>query len=99
MPPNVDLPLHPWCSDGAIRRLVRCLGGAHGGIGHCQAGHIGRAGWPTWSPDGRIVYSSSVDGNILVMGSDGSNPKQLTSNAGGNLLPRVHRTAITLFFF
>ncbi len=44
---------------------------------------------PTWSRDGRIVYSSDADGNIWVMGSDGSNPKQLTSNAGGNFLPRV----------
>jgi Tol biopolymer transport system component len=44
---------------------------------------------PTWSPDGRIVYSSDADGNIWLMGSDGSNPKQLTSNAGGNFLPRV----------
>ena len=46
---------------------------------------------PTWSPDGRIVYSSGVDGNIWVMGSDGSNPKQLTSNAEGDFLflPRV----------
>jgi Tol biopolymer transport system component len=44
---------------------------------------------PTWSPDGRIVYSSPADGNIWLMGSDGSNPKQLTSNAGGNFLPRV----------
>jgi Tol biopolymer transport system component len=45
---------------------------------------------PTWSPDGRIVYSSDADGNIWLMGSDGSNPKQLTSNAGGgNFYPRV----------
>jgi len=47
---------------------------------------------PTWSPDGRIVYSSTADGNIWMMGSDGSNPKQLTSNAGGknfSFLPRV----------
>jgi len=45
--------------------------------------------YSTWSPDGRIVYSSSSDGNIWLMESDGSNPKQLTSNAGGNFLPRV----------
>jgi eukaryotic-like serine/threonine-protein kinase len=48
----------------------------------------GSLSYPTWSPDGRIVYSSD-DGNIWLMGSDGSNPKQLTSNAGGNFLPRV----------
>jgi hypothetical protein len=49
----------------------------------------GSLGYPTWSPDGRIVYSSSADGNIWLMESDGSNPKQLTSNAGRNFLPRV----------
>ena len=49
----------------------------------------GSLDYPTWSPDGRIVYSSRADGNIWLMGSDGSNPKQLTSNAGENFLPRV----------
>ena len=49
----------------------------------------GSLSYPTWSPDGRIVYSSDADGNIWLMGSDGSNPKQLTSNAGGNFLSRV----------
>jgi Tol biopolymer transport system component len=49
----------------------------------------GSLSYATWSPDGRIVYSSDADGNIWLMGSDGSNPKQLTSNAGGNFLPRV----------
>jgi Tol biopolymer transport system component len=48
-----------------------------------------QGGWPTWSPDGRIVYFSIADGNLWLMGSDGSNPKQLTSNAGGNFFPRV----------
>jgi Tol biopolymer transport system component/predicted Ser/Thr protein kinase len=38
-----------------------------------------RSGGGTWSPDGRIVYSSSAD--WWVMEADGSNPKQLTSNA------------------
>jgi Tol biopolymer transport system component len=49
----------------------------------------GSLGYPTWSPDGRIVYSSWADGNIWLMESDGSNPRQLTSNAGRNFLPRV----------
>jgi Tol biopolymer transport system component len=43
----------------------------------------------TWSPDGSIVYSSDADRNIWLIGSDGNNPKQLTSNAGGNFSPRV----------
>jgi Tol biopolymer transport system component/tRNA A-37 threonylcarbamoyl transferase component Bud32 len=47
----------------------------------------GRGDEPTWSPDGRIAYFSFADGNIWLMESDGSNRKQLTSNAGGNALP------------
>jgi Tol biopolymer transport system component len=58
----------------------------------------GSLGFPTWSPDGRIVYRGA-DTNIWLMGSDGSNPKQLTSNAGGNFFPRVspdgHYTVFT----
>jgi eukaryotic-like serine/threonine-protein kinase len=50
----------------------------------------GRGSGPTWSPDGRIVYSSYADGNIWLIGSDGSNRKQLTSNTGGgNFFPQV----------
>jgi eukaryotic-like serine/threonine-protein kinase len=50
----------------------------------------GRASGPTWSTDGRIVYSSYADGNIWMMESDGSNRKQLTSNSGGgNFFPQV----------
>jgi Tol biopolymer transport system component len=50
----------------------------------------GDLGGPTWSPDGRIVHFRQSDGNIWLMGSDGSNPKQLTSNAGGgNFNPQV----------
>jgi Tol biopolymer transport system component len=50
----------------------------------------GKAGEPTWSPDGRIVYFSYSDGNIWVMDPDGSNPKQLTSDTrGGNFYPRA----------
>jgi len=48
----------------------------------------GRGDWPTWSSDGRIVYSSYADGNIWLMGADGSNRKQLTSNAE-DFYPRV----------
>jgi len=59
----------------------------------------GSLSYPTWSPDGRIVYSSGADGNIWLMGSDGSNPKQLTSNAGGNFLPRVSPDGHYIVFF
>jgi Tol biopolymer transport system component/tRNA A-37 threonylcarbamoyl transferase component Bud32 len=40
-------------------------------------------------PDGRILYPSNSSGNrdIWVMNADGTNPRQLTSNTGGNLQP------------
>jgi len=50
----------------------------------------GRASGATWSPDGRIVDFNFEIGSIRLMGSDGSNPKQLTSNTEGtNQYPRV----------
>ncbi len=45
----------------------------------------------TWTPDGRLVYSSDVSGNrdLWVMSADGSDPKQLTSDSGTNFSPVV----------
>jgi Tol biopolymer transport system component len=45
----------------------------------------------SWTPDNKIVYSSSAGGNsdIWIMDADGSNQKQLTANAGRNALPSV----------
>jgi len=43
----------------------------------------GRGDWPTWSPDGGVAYSNYADGNIWLIGPDGSNRKQLTSKARG----------------
>src|SRR5260370_14334327 len=39
-----------------------------------------------WTPDGRIVYSSSANGNpeIWIMDADGSNQRQLTVNLGSS---------------
>ncbi len=48
----------------------------------------GRADWPTWGPDGRVAYSDYADGNIWLMGADGSHRKQLTSNAHA-FYPRI----------
>ncbi|HXG92147.1 MAG TPA: protein kinase [Blastocatellia bacterium] len=43
-----------------------------------------------WTPDGRILYASNVGTNrdIWIMNGDGTNPKQLTANAGVNLQPQ-----------
>lgn len=45
----------------------------------------------SWTPDGRVVYGSTVTGqpNVWVMDGDGSNRRQLTSEPGGNVLPAV----------
>jgi serine/threonine protein kinase/Tol biopolymer transport system component len=45
----------------------------------------------TWTPDGRIVYSSDASGlrDLWIMDADGGNQKQLTSDAGTNFGPVV----------
>jgi eukaryotic-like serine/threonine-protein kinase len=48
----------------------------------------GHGDWPTWSPDGRVAYSNYADGNIWLIGPDGSSRKQFSSNAEG-FYPRV----------
>ena len=50
----------------------------------------GRSGL-AWTPDGRIVYSSSTDGNpqIWIMDADGGNQKPLTADNALNAFPVV----------
>lgn len=45
----------------------------------------------SWTPDDRIVFASNVENNrdIWIMNGDGTNPKQLTANAGVNLQPQA----------
>ena len=44
-----------------------------------------------WTPDGRIVYSSSVSGtaDLWIMDSDGKNQKQLTADTAADFEPAV----------
>ena len=54
----------------------------------------GHSGGPSWSPDGKIVYfnypRSKEPSNVWIVGVDGSNLKELTSDtAGANFNPRV----------
>ena len=44
-----------------------------------------------WTPDGRIVYSATTQGSwdIWIANSDGSQPRQLTSDPGVENQPRV----------
>ena len=44
-----------------------------------------------WTPDGRILYAANANNSrdIWIMNGDGTNPKQLTANAGVNLQPRA----------
>ncbi len=45
----------------------------------------------SWTPDGRIVYTSRLGGHsdIWIMNADGSGQKQLTNNAKDNEIPMV----------
>jgi eukaryotic-like serine/threonine-protein kinase len=45
----------------------------------------------SWTPDGRIVYSSDASGkrDLWIMDQDGGNQKQLTVDAGDNVQPTV----------
>jgi eukaryotic-like serine/threonine-protein kinase len=45
----------------------------------------------SWTPDGRIVYTSRVSGHsdVWMMNADGSGQKQLTNNAKNNDIPTV----------
>jgi serine/threonine protein kinase/Tol biopolymer transport system component len=46
----------------------------------------------SWTPDGRIVYSSTAavnHSNLWIMNGDGSNPTQLTDSPADDLLPSV----------
>lgn len=54
----------------------------------------------SWTPDGRIVFSSDVSGrnDLWIMDQDGVNQKQLTADAGDNFQPTVSPDGRTIVF-
>ncbi len=54
----------------------------------------------TWTPDGRIVYSSIAGGNLdlWIMNADGTNQKQLTSDPPQDYEPHVTPDGRYIFF-
>jgi eukaryotic-like serine/threonine-protein kinase len=46
---------------------------------------------PSWTPDGKLVYSSNMAGgfDLYLMDARGGNPKQLTANSGLNGQPSI----------
>jgi Tol biopolymer transport system component len=45
----------------------------------------------SWTPDNKLVYAAVIAGkwDLFIANGDGSNHRQLTSNAGNNVLPAV----------
>ena len=82
-------------STGAYTLTLQMEQGLDGSGGDWVAGTISRlttdgGRLPTWSPDGRyIAFASWRDGNgeIYVMDSDGSNPRNLTNNSALDVSP------------
>jgi serine/threonine protein kinase len=61
-----------------------------------QSGHYGL--W--WTPDGKLVYDSNVNGNasIWISNADGSDPKPLTDSAADDFAPEVSPDGHTIIF-
>jgi len=57
-------------------------------------------GWPSWTPDGRIVYASNASGNadIWVADADGRGARQLTTDPGVDVQPSVSPDGQTIVF-
>jgi Tol biopolymer transport system component len=66
-------------------------GGDYAGARQVTAGRENGNSGCTWTPDGRIVYTSRASGyfDIWVMNADGSSPKQLTFGTDANQYPSV----------
>jgi Tol biopolymer transport system component len=62
-------------------------------------GRVGLGGL-AWTPDGRIVYTSSTSGNadLWIVGTDGSEPRQLTVDPATDAQPAVCGHGRDVFF-
>jgi Tol biopolymer transport system component len=67
-------------ADGEASRASQITSGKYNGLNGVS-----------WTPDGRMVYTSNASGSpdIWIMNSDGGNQKQLTADAGANSYPSV----------
>ena len=57
-------------------------------------------GWPSWTPDGRIIYTSNASGNadIWIADADGRGARQLTTDPGYDVQPSVSPDGQTIAF-
>ena len=69
---------------------------AAGGSEDQITGQVGKAGDPSWSPDGQQIaftaYRTATNPEIAVVDSDGSNFTYLTNNAAQDLRPSWGKT-------
>ncbi|MBA2644257.1 MAG: PD40 domain-containing protein [Solirubrobacterales bacterium] len=76
-----------WSPDGGRIAFSRPVGGEDFDLGVITLGQRGARpltrgpegdNWPEWSPDGRTIAFSRNDGELWLMGADGSSPRRLT---------------------
>ncbi len=80
---KVDYTSNMWIAPyGKAGRAIQVTSGTN-----IEEGQLGLA----WTPDGKIVYTSTESGNwdIWIVDADGSHKQQLTANAGRNFCPSV----------
>jgi len=104
---NGDLDLYEMNIDGTGTRQLTNEPGYDGGAWHSQDGQwiVWRANRPS-TPEELARYKSLLDRNLvmparmelMIMRSDGSQRKQLTSNGGANFAPYFHPNGRQIIF-
>lgn len=61
---------------------------------------IGNNGGATWTPDGKIIYTSNANGpfDIWIMDRDGGNKRQLTANTGNSYYTSITKDGRYIVF-